>query len=171
MYKLIIFLFIACIFVDIQAQDPINQTMMDTSKNQEILIGQCDRNGLQHPVFKEFWDIYYTAYEANTLILEKLMSYAGTYSVYIVLGSWCGDSQEQVPRFYKIADQIGLEDIEVMAVNRKKSAPGFESIIDPLSIEKVPTFIILIGSVEVGRIIETPTVSLEEDLLRILEKL
>lgn len=171
MYKQIVFIVIGLIFADIKAQDVINRTTIDTTKMQEILIGPCDRNALFMPLFVEYWDLNYESYEVKPELVEKLNAYTGSYRVLIVFGSWCGDSQDQLPRFFKIADMIGLDNIELIAVDRKKSAPGLEEQIIPLNIEKVPTFIVYIGDTEIGRIIETPQTTLEEDLLRILEKL
>ncbi len=47
----------------------------------------------------------------------------------------------------------------------KKAAPG---LIDELEIEMVPTFIIMNGNKEIGRIVESPVNTLEEDLVEIL---
>lgn len=171
MYKLLVFIVIGFIFTDLRAQNEINKTTIDTVKMQEILIGTCDRNALMMPLFAEYWTLNYDPYLPNSEHIEKLIAYSGTYRVLVVFGSWCGDSQDQLPRFFKIADLIGLKSIEMIAVDRKKTAPGLEEQLMPLTIEKVPTFIIYVGDTEIGRIIETPQTTLEEDLLRILEKL
>lgn len=86
------------------------------------------------------------------------------------MGSWCSDSQREVPRFYRIMDDAGItnDKIELISVNREKKVPGMD--INNLRIERVPTFIIYDGIKELGRIIETPAETLEKDLLRILAK-
>jgi len=37
------------------------------------------------------------------------------------MGSWCGDSQEQVPKFYKIISLLNFDEnkIQLIAVDRK----------------------------------------------------
>ncbi len=37
------------------------------------------------------------------------------FSATIIIGTWCKDTKEQMPRFYKIADEMGL--------NEKKYTP------------------------------------------------
>ena len=87
----------------------------------------------------------------------------------MVLATWCGDSKDQVPRFFKIMDEISNSKIdvsEIICLDRNKTAPDFDN--EKYKIEKVPTFIIYPGEKEIGRIVETPKISLEEDLLQII---
>jgi hypothetical protein len=58
--------------------------------------------------------------------------------------------------------------IDIIAVDRKKQASDVD--MTPYSIEKVPTFIFYKNGKEVGRIIETPHTTLENDMQLILKK-
>ena len=101
-------------------------------------------------------------------VIDKLKkSLNEKLGVRIVMGSWCSDSQREVPRFYRIMDDVGIPDekVELISVNRDKVVPGMD--ISVLNIERVPTFIVYDGIKELGRIIETPVETLEKDLLRI----
>jgi hypothetical protein len=91
-------------------------------------------------------------------------------TVLIVLGSWCGDSRREVPRFLKMLDQCGLTRIKVtyLGVDLSKYSPVGDY--EKLNIEKVPTFIVYRNNIEAGRIIEYPVTSLEGDFLEILRK-
>ncbi|MEK7671115.1 MAG: thioredoxin family protein, partial [Bacteroidota bacterium] len=86
----------------------------------------------------------------------------------VVLGTWCSDSKREVPRFLKIVDLslIPPAQIQFYGVDRtKKSSDG---VTDRYKIERVATFIFLKRGEEVGRIVESPKNSLEEDMLAIL---
>ena len=61
------------------------------------------------------------------------------------------------------------ENLKMICVDRDKKAEGTE--VGDLNIEFVPTFIIYKNDEEVGRIIEEPKVTLEEDLKQILFKI
>ncbi len=80
------------------------------------------------------------------------------------------DSRREVPRFFKIIDEIQFpqERIKIFGVDRKKESS--EGDIAALNIELVPTFIFYVNEKEIGRIIETPEVSLEGDMLKILDE-
>ena len=71
----------------------------------------------------------------------------------------------------KILDLLKFPEnkLEIIAVNRKKEAPGGEEGI--YNIQRVPTIIVQKYGKEIGRIVEYPTSGyLERDLLEILKK-
>ena len=88
-------------------------------------------------------------------------------------GEWCGDTKEQLPRFIKILKHLHFktENIIIIMVDRKKECPNCGDYnTESFDINFVPSFIILEDQFgkEIGRIVETPKKSLEEDLLKII---
>ena len=134
-----------------------------------ILIGECNRDAFTMGPFNEWYDLEYEEYTPDQSVIEKLKKDINNISrIKIVMGSWCSDSQREVPRFYRIMDDTGVSDekVELICVNRDKVVSGMD--ISTLKIERVPTFIFYDGLKELGRIIETPAKTIEEDLLRII---
>jgi len=88
--------------------------------------------------------------------------------VLCILGTWCDDSRREVPRMLTILQAMGLkpESFSLIGVARAKRSPGGEAAEHNVSL--VPTFIIYRSGVEIGRIIEKPSVTLEHDLLAML---
>jgi cyclophilin family peptidyl-prolyl cis-trans isomerase/HEAT repeat protein/thiol-disulfide isomerase/thioredoxin len=91
----------------------------------------------------------------------------------VYMGTWCSDSQREVPRFLKIVDVLKEKyskelPISFVAVDRSKQKP--EDLLAGKSIEKVATFIYYRGDRELGRIVEKPTGLLEDDLLAVSSK-
>jgi hypothetical protein len=95
------------------------------------------------------------------------MSYSGE-RILVVFGPWCDDSRREVPRFLVLADRAGIpaDSVRLYAVGRSKKSD--DGLTEQWRIEKVPTFIVERGGEEVGRIVETPRVSMAADLLEIL---
>jgi thiol-disulfide isomerase/thioredoxin len=89
-------------------------------------------------------------------------------NITVVMATWCSDSRREVPRFYKIVSKLdyNAESIKLINVDREKEAKG--TSVSKLGIERVPTFIFYRGKAEIGRIIESPEESLEEDMFKIL---
>jgi thiol-disulfide isomerase/thioredoxin len=137
--------------------------------NKSILVGECSLEGLiAFPDFNGHNHLEYSHYDPEPKIIEELKLHLTGLQITIVLGTWCGDSLRQVPRFLKILDllQIAENDITVIAVDQAKTIPG--DLISKLGIEKVPTFFIYNDGQEVGRIVETPIETLEKDILYLL---
>ena len=137
----------------------------------EILYGEISREQL----FFDFpnWNNNYERYTPSEDAVNTLKKFAGhSLEVEIFLGTWCIDSRREVPRFFKLLDQINIiadQNIRIWAVDREKKLET--GLARERDIYRVATFIFFDGKRELGRIIETPDISLEEDLLSILERL
>jgi thiol-disulfide isomerase/thioredoxin len=143
----------------------LNQKIIDPRLNKEILYGYCDRQGLQKGEFGKVFDEYYQIYEPDKAVLEQLKLKQDGVEILIVLGTWCSDSQEQVPRFFKILDKIKFSKkaVQMICVDRNKQA-GETDLVN-YNVQRVPTFIFYRKGREIGRIVETPYSTLEKDLL------
>lgn len=148
----------------------MNAKVQDEKSNTEILLGYCNRAGLMAGEFGSFYSAEWNAYRPDNDVLNNLKYKLDDINFTIVLGTWCGDSKEQVPRFVKLLDclKYDVERVTFIAVDRTKTA-GSVSVAD-MKIEKVPTIIAYKDGKEIGRIIETPVVSMEKDLLDIISK-
>lgn len=134
----------------------------------EMLYGEISRQQLffDYPEWKNEYD-FYTLEDKYIHELKKLKS--EKIEVDIFLGTWCSDSEREVPRFYKILDVtkfLSEENVKLFAVDRnKKLADDSQS---KYNIQKVATFIFRKNGSELGRIIESPEQSLESDIIKIL---
>ena len=150
------------------AQD-VNKKVADPGAGIDILQGPCTREGLEKDVDAAWYSIGYKEYKVNEEVLATISDdMLNGIKVNIVLGTWCPDSQREVPRFFKIMDTLGVpeSDISMICVDTHKMAPSTQ--VDTFNIERVPTFIIYRDGKELGRIVESPEKSLEEDLRNIL---
>lgn len=147
----------------------LNKMVNDTTLDQEVLIDYCDRTGLESGEYGEYYKLEYDDYQINDSLIKLISNKINDYGITIVFGSWCSDSEQQVPHFYKILDQAKYDEsqLKIIAVNRQKHAEEIQ--IDDLQIERVPTFIIYQKGKEIGRIVETPMETLEEDLWQIIQ--
>jgi len=158
------------IFFTARSQE-FNKIIFDTLREEEIICGYCDRAGLTTGQFNSWFGPEYESYTVDDTTLDALnIDLLSLCKIKVVLGTWCSDSQREVPRFMKILDYLGLPDdnLEFICVDRSKNAEGTE--VADLDIERVPTIIFYLGDKELGRIIESPEVSLEVDMSRILEQ-
>jgi len=90
---------------------------------------------------------------------EKLLLFAG---------SWCKDSETEVPKIIKIFEEIGVKSDNFTLYGVDKAKREKEGIAEHYKIEKVPTLIVLRNNIEIGRIIEFPQLTWEDDIFLIL---
>jgi thiol-disulfide isomerase/thioredoxin len=112
----------------------------------------------------------YDAYTPNQDAVNYLSNVASHIRIIAFGGTWCGDTQTQLPRFFKVTDEARIPggQIALYGVDREKKCAAIDA--KGYFIEQVPTFIVYYDGVEKGRIIETPKVTIEQDLMDILKK-
>jgi thiol-disulfide isomerase/thioredoxin len=155
------------LIITITAQD-LNKTLIDSTSGKPILIGLANREAFVDTNFAWWFDSGYKFYRPDTNTIADLKKVSKDYSITIVMGTWCSDSRREVPRFYKILDELNYSDDNIKLINVDRDKVGIDNGVDSLNIELVPTFIIYSEDKEIGRIIETPNESLEKDMSKIL---
>ncbi len=139
---------------------------------QLILAGKATPYAMQMPNYKAWYDQSYQSYIVDTVSARQLQPLLKGKIVEIFLGSWCGDSRREVPRMLKILALAGLDTNHIPLVfvdnteKNYKQSPQHEE--RGKNIHHVPTFIVYDKKTELGRIVESPVVSLEKDMLAIL---
>ncbi|PCJ98681.1 MAG: thiol reductase thioredoxin [Flavobacteriaceae bacterium] len=164
----IIYLF-ACLVLctSISLSQEVNQkVILDDGK--QFLVGKIDVKGLKTLPYGTWYNKNHHTYNVDTEITAQLKNELQKHSVLLFMGTWCGDSKREVPKFIKIleAANFPMDKLKMVAVDRrkeqyKKSPTGEEW---GLQIKKVPTFIFLKDGKEVNRIVESPIKSLEKDI-------
>lgn len=148
--------------------------------NQEItkegdtpyLLGKIDKSGLEGDNYSSWFSKNYQDYNLDETTIEALKSNLENYQITLFMGTWCGDSKLEVPRFYKILEACNfpIDQLTVIAVSSKpnmyKKSPNHEEA--GLNIHRVPTFIFYKDRKEVNRIVEHPVETLEKDMLNIV---
>lgn len=137
-----------------------------------ILYGAFTADSLQQQPYSKWFTKNYNEYTTNQQIKKQLtaLSLKGI-NIEIFMGTWCGDSKREVPRFLKILDDINFEKKNVKIIGTggsdslyKQSPQGQEK---GKGIFRVPVFIVYKNGIEMGRINEFAATTLERDLLAI----
>lgn len=168
MRNLFLFLILGLLIVNTNYAQKYNNVIIDTKTNKEILYGKCNIEGFKKTEFAEIYKIEYKYYIPDSNILIKIKPLLKKIRFHITMGSWCGDSQQQIPRFIKLLDKLNYKTkkIDILAIDHFFKAKNFEKGTN--KIERVPTIIVYRKGKEIGRIVETPVETLEKDLLKIL---
>ena len=146
------------------------KVITDEKYDEPMLVGIIERGMLENSGDYYWYMPEFEEYQVDSLTLDKYDGLLEDKQITVVMGTWCGDSHREVPRFFKILDYLNYssDKVYLIAVNRQKL--GIADEVNELNIERVPTFIIYDKNRnELGRIIESTDKSLEKDLLKILQ--
>jgi thiol-disulfide isomerase/thioredoxin len=169
--KRTVILIISFFCLTLSHSQTINQ-MVVNEKGKEKLLGKINREGLTTNSFNSWYHKNYDNYLVNDKVVEALKDSLNQYTIKAFLGTWCGDSRRELPRFYNILDAANFPEaqLEVIALDRTQEAykrsPNAEE--KGLNIHRVPTFIFYKDGKEVNRIVEFPKQTLERDILSIV---
>jgi len=144
------------------------ETALDEKSRKPMLVGIAVRADIMKDSYGEWYAQEYEDYEINHDLVIASRDFLDSIEVQVFLGTWCEDSRREVPRFFKILDEMGWSENQmqmIMLDRNKTSGYGLEK---DKNIHHVPTFVVYKERQEIGRIIETPTETLEEDLFNIL---
>lgn len=105
----------------------------------------------------------YEQYQPSSEEMAAVKSLSGK-SLIVLFGTWCHDSEREVPRLLKLLDLSGVElqSLSLHGVNYNKQEPN--DLHQQYVLKYSPTIILLQGENELGRIVEKPVASLGEDL-------
>ena len=161
--KKLLLLFVLSITVNCTAQQK------HATKNASgDLIGITARTDFDQQPYVNWFNSYYTNYKVDQQTAKKIKKALKNITIKAFMGTWCGDSKRETPRFYKVleAAEFDLKSLEMITVNRGKRTP--DNLQKDLNIIRVPTFIFYKKGKEIGRYVEYPRVTLEKDILKIL---
>lgn len=132
------------------------------------LIGVANKESFTDDAFKEWFNSRYDEYTLDKETVIKLKEALKDYTIKGFMGTWCGDSKRETPRFFKLLDETGFDQtyFELITVDRSKTTPDNQH--EEFNLVRVPTFIFFKDGKEVGRYVEYPRESLEKDILKIV---
>ena len=110
----------------------------------------------RHEVFKRNYDAHEVTAGIDGLPADL--------KVKILFGTWCHDSEREVPRMLKLLAASGVreDNISLISLDIRKEEP--EGRAKALAVRFTPTFIFFSDDAELGRIIERPVESLKADI-------
>jgi thiol-disulfide isomerase/thioredoxin len=139
-----------------------------TKNDRGYLIGFTNREAFNDASYQYWFNDRYSTYKTDQELIAKLKPIINDFTIKGFMGTWCGDSKRETPRFYKILDETGFDQdyFELVTVGRNKKTPN--NLQEGFNIIRVPSFIFYKDGEEVGRFVEYPRETLEKDILNIL---
>ncbi len=115
------------------------------------------------------WQRRVAEYQPSSDAVETLRALDRETEVTVVLGTWCGDSRNYVPKLLRSLEDANNPRIrlDLVSIHRGFNEPA--DVILGQKVTNVPTVIVRQAGEEIGRIVETPaSETIEQDLAAIL---
>lgn len=156
----------------IHAQNIIKkyETSTDSINGRVVYRGLIDFKILDDEATFDWYDKGTKKYKPKKREINTLKKELSKYSIIVVMGTWCGDSRDMIPKLHNVLVQSGypMDKLVMYGVDRSKTVGHGQE--KPYDIKFVPTIILFDGAKEIGRIVETVNKSVEADLAAIISK-
>lgn len=153
--------------VEIPKRIPFEKVLNAKKDRDGYLVGFANRYYFEHAAYKEWYESRYQEYTTNKQVVGEISKHIHKLTIKAFMGTWCGDSRREMPRFYKILDEtkFDLDYFQLICVDRTKTYDDQEK---GLNIIRVPTIIFYNNGKEIGRYVEYPRETIEKDILKIV---
>jgi len=140
-----------------------NASTSESLASQENMLGVITKSQLlsHEAVFKAGYESY-TVSQKDKLIISDWPS---SLHIDIYFGTWCHDSEREVPKLLSILDNNLNVTSKLIALDLNKDDP--QNLARSNNIKYTPTFVVYLGDKKIGRIIERPIESLVDDITKI----
>ena len=170
MTKLLLVIYIL-LFGGCSTQPNVNNEIISEEYG-PIIVGLTTWDGLVEVPYGDWFVTNYKNYVVDSTTLNAIQSLS-KIKIVLYMGTWCEDSQVQVPEFFKMMDYLKYDINNMMVIGLEKKPDG--KLVSPtneeegMNITHVPSFLFYKNGKELGRIVEFPELTLEKDMLAILE--
>lgn len=150
------------------SETAVNTAPVKAEQQSGIIVGPIHKEDLMEAPYSAWFDPMYNSYKPEEAAFEKIKNNINDYEVKIFMGTWCGDSKREVPKFLKLLDlsDFDMANLEIMGVTRSKTLP--DDLQKSFDVHHVPTIIFYKDGKEVNRFVEYPRESFEEDIAKIV---
>ena len=131
--------------------------------------GEFSRDQLENSTHNNWFLENYNAHPLNKALVSQIHSLFNDIEVTIYMGTWCEDSQREVPGFFKIIDALEANDQVQPIIGLNEDKVSHDGSAEQAGVTNVPTFVLSKDGQEINRIVEFPIISLEQDILDILQ--
>ena len=150
-------------------QKPIATNPTKASSGEMILLGKINRANLQTDALTSWFNREYEMIQVEPQWGSDLQDHLEGLEIKVFMGTWCEDSQREIPHFFKLLDALEFDQrqLEMYAMSEEKTTPqNFEK---DLEIHHVPTIIFFKNGEEINRFVELPVSSLATDIAKIIK--
>ena len=92
-----------------QNQKPLPVEYGETIEGKVILLGKINRANLEQSEHVSWFKKEYDLYKVNNQWVESVEKYFDDINLKLFMGTWCEDSEREVPPIFKLLDAVNFD--------------------------------------------------------------
>src|SRR5262245_26513204 len=161
-----------CITGQVQSQTAAadSQSMEPDKSDDHNFLPLGEMTSAQIIAGSRIFNMRYVDYVPNSDAVQFIHNLQKPVEIKVFWGDWCKESKKYVPAFIKSMEFAENPKITITYFNLSRDKKEPASDIAGWNIVNIPTFIVISNGKEIGRVVETPKDSVEQDLAEILRQ-
>jgi thiol-disulfide isomerase/thioredoxin len=127
---------------------------VDMETGSKVLKGLLSRADIENDTSFKWFKENMKLGQANTVAVSAFEKNASKFQMVVFAGTWCDDSQNLLPVFYRLVDKSGYGDSSITLIGVNRSKTTLYNLHNAFHITDVPTFIVMKDGKEIGRVVE-----------------
>jgi thiol-disulfide isomerase/thioredoxin len=126
----------------------------DEKTGSKVLKGLLHRSDIESDTSFKWFKENMKFGTADASAVSAFQKNASKFQMVVFGGTWCDDTQNLLPVFYRLVDKSGYPDSSITLVGVDRAKTTLYNLHNVFHITDVPTFIVMKDGKEVGRVVE-----------------
>lgn len=122
--------------------------------NAKVLKGLLHRADIESDTSFKWFKQNMQLGQANAAAVDAFKKNGSKFKVVVFFGTWCEDSQNLVPVFYRLVDKSGYPQGNITLIGVDRAKTTLNNLHKTYNITNVPTFIVMKDGKEIARVVE-----------------
>lgn len=123
-------------------------------ESRKVLRGLITRLDVESDTAFSWFKKNYNLGKPDATSVESFKQHANEFQVIVFGGTWCPDTQNLLPQFYRLVDASGYTENNITLIGVDHSKTTLDNLDKSFHLINVPTFIVMKNGKEVGRVVE-----------------
>ncbi|MBY0480682.1 MAG: thioredoxin family protein [Chitinophagaceae bacterium] len=120
----------------------------------KILSGKINRSLIENDTSFAWFKKNIQYGEADASAVAAIQKNAQKFNLVVVTGTWCQDSWNLLPKFYRLLAAAGYPESKLLLIGVDRKKLAYKNLQTPYHILNTPTFIVMQNGKEMGRVVE-----------------
>lgn len=142
------------------------------NEKEKTLKGVINKQIIQADTSFTWFKTNYKYAQVDKSAVQVFKQKSGLFSLLVFGGTWCHDTQNLLPIFYKLIDESHYPEKKICLLGVDRQKESIEGYKQKYNITNVPTFIVLHKGKEVGRVVEYGSMgAIDKELAQIVQSI
>jgi len=153
LFAVIVSVIVSCGASNFSKAHKPNYTVVPDDRT-KVLKGYLNRSILESDTTFHWFQENMKWGQADAAAVQSFSNNKDKFSMLIFGGTWCSDTKNLLPQFYRLVDKSDYPDNRITLVGVDREKATVDNLHKKWNITNVPTFIVLHNGKEVGRVVE-----------------